>query len=142
MPAATAPTSSTSKAGTQASRAATPRWPTWSCMPGCAIPAATTIERGARPASGSSAGRRDGLASLLRQGCQRAPPPLPLDLAARCRHLPVSPAICNGYEGGWMAKEDLIEFSGVVTEVLPDAMFRVKLDNDHEILAHTSGRMR
>ncbi|MCL6607038.1 MAG: translation initiation factor IF-1 [Geminicoccaceae bacterium] len=41
-----------------------------------------------------------------------------------------------------MAKEDLIEFSGTVTEVLPNAMFRVKLDNDHEILAHTSGRMR
>jgi translation initiation factor IF-1 len=43
---------------------------------------------------------------------------------------------------GGMAKEDLIEFQGTVTEVLPNAMFRVKLDNDHEILAHTSGRMR
>ena len=41
-----------------------------------------------------------------------------------------------------MAKEDLIEFSGNVTEVLPNAMFRVKLENEHEILAHTSGRMR
>lgn len=41
-----------------------------------------------------------------------------------------------------MAKEDLIEFSGTVIEVLPNAMFRVKLENDHEILAHTSGRMR
>ena len=41
-----------------------------------------------------------------------------------------------------MAKEDLIEFSGTVTEVLPNAMFRVKLENEHEILAHTSGRMR
>ena len=40
-----------------------------------------------------------------------------------------------------MAKEDLIEFSGTVTEVLPNAMFRVKLENEHEILAHTSGRM-
>jgi translation initiation factor IF-1 len=44
--------------------------------------------------------------------------------------------------GARMAKEDLIEFSGTVTEVLPNAMFRVKLENDHEILAHTSGRMR
>ena len=42
----------------------------------------------------------------------------------------------------WMAKEDLIEFSGTVTELLPNAMFRVKLDNDHEVLAHTSGKMR
>jgi len=41
-----------------------------------------------------------------------------------------------------LAKEDLIEFNGAVTEVLPNAMFRVKLENDHEILAHTSGRMR
>lgn len=41
-----------------------------------------------------------------------------------------------------MAKEDLIEFTGVVTELLPNATFRVKLDNDHVILAHTSGKMR
>jgi translation initiation factor IF-1 len=44
--------------------------------------------------------------------------------------------------GGRMAKEDLIEFNGVVSELLPNAMFRVKLDNDHTILAHTSGKMR
>jgi translation initiation factor IF-1 len=41
-----------------------------------------------------------------------------------------------------MAQEDLIEFNGVVSELLPNAMFRVKLDNDHTILAHTSGKMR
>jgi translation initiation factor IF-1 len=41
-----------------------------------------------------------------------------------------------------MAKEDLIEFSGMVMELLPNAMFRVKLDNDHIVLAHTSGKMR
>ena len=41
-----------------------------------------------------------------------------------------------------MPKEDLIEFSGTVTELLPNAMFRVKLDNEHLILAHTSGKMR
>ena len=41
-----------------------------------------------------------------------------------------------------MAKEDLIEFTGVVTELLPNATFRVKLDNDHIILAHTYGKMR
>jgi len=41
-----------------------------------------------------------------------------------------------------MAKEDLIDFTGVVSELLPNAMFRVKLDNDHTILAHTSGKMR
>src|SRR5262245_3811870 len=45
-------------------------------------------------------------------------------------------------EGYWMPKEDLIEFSGTVVELLPNAMFRVKLDNEHEVLAHTSGKMR
>ncbi len=41
-----------------------------------------------------------------------------------------------------MAKEELLEFSGVVSEILPNAMFRVKLDNDHEVLCHTAGKMR
>lgn len=41
-----------------------------------------------------------------------------------------------------MAKEELLEFSGVVVEKLPNAMFRVKLENNHEILAHTAGKMR
>lgn len=41
-----------------------------------------------------------------------------------------------------MAKEDLLEFKGVVTEILPNAMFRVRLENDHEILAHAAGKMR
>jgi len=41
-----------------------------------------------------------------------------------------------------MAKEELLEFPGVVTERLPNAMFKVKLDNVHEVLAHTAGKMR
>jgi translation initiation factor IF-1 len=41
-----------------------------------------------------------------------------------------------------MPKEDLIEFKGTVTEVLPNAMFRVTLENDHQILAHSAGKMR
>ena len=41
-----------------------------------------------------------------------------------------------------MAKEEIIEFSGIVEELLPNAMFRVKLENEHEVLAHTSGKMR
>ena len=41
-----------------------------------------------------------------------------------------------------MAKEEVIEITGTVTELLPNAMFRVVLDNDHEILAHTAGKMR
>ena len=41
-----------------------------------------------------------------------------------------------------MPKEDMIELPGTVTELLPNAMFRVKLDNGHDVLAHTSGKMR
>lgn len=41
-----------------------------------------------------------------------------------------------------MSKEDLIDVSGEVVEVLPNSMFRVKLENGHMILAHTSGRMK
>lgn len=41
-----------------------------------------------------------------------------------------------------MSKEDLVEFTGTVMEVLPNSMFRVELDNGHKILAHTSGKMK
>ncbi|HOW35971.1 MAG TPA: translation initiation factor IF-1 [Candidatus Omnitrophota bacterium] len=41
-----------------------------------------------------------------------------------------------------MAKEDLIEVEGVVQEALPNAMFRVQLDNGHKVLAHISGKIR
>ena len=42
-----------------------------------------------------------------------------------------------------LAKEDLLEFEGEVMELLPNATFRVRLlANDHEIIAHTAGRMR
>jgi translation initiation factor IF-1 len=41
-----------------------------------------------------------------------------------------------------MAKEDVIEFEGKVTETLPNTMFRVELENGHVVTAHISGRMR
>ncbi len=41
-----------------------------------------------------------------------------------------------------MAKGDAIEVDGTVVETLPNAMFKVKLDNGHEVLAHISGKMR
>jgi translation initiation factor IF-1 len=43
---------------------------------------------------------------------------------------------------GRMAKEELIEMRGVVRELLPNAMFRVELENGHEVLGHTAGKMR
>jgi len=41
-----------------------------------------------------------------------------------------------------MAKEEIIEMSGEVVEKLPNAMFKVRLENDHEVLATISGKMR
>ncbi len=41
-----------------------------------------------------------------------------------------------------MVKEDLIEVEGTILELLPDARFRVRLDNGHETLAYASGRMK
>lgn len=41
-----------------------------------------------------------------------------------------------------MSKVDVIEVEGVVVEALPNAMFKVKLENEHIVLAHVSGKMR
>ena len=45
-------------------------------------------------------------------------------------------------KGAFMTKEEVLQFTGTVIEALPNAMFRVQLENGHEILAHTSGKMR
>lgn len=44
--------------------------------------------------------------------------------------------------GDWTLKEDLLELSGTVVDKLPNAMFRVKLENGHEIIAQPKGKMR
>ena len=41
-----------------------------------------------------------------------------------------------------MAKQDLLEFKGKVTDLLPNAMFRVQLENGHTVTAHTAGKLR
>ena len=41
-----------------------------------------------------------------------------------------------------MAKEEVLEFEGRVTEILPDARYRVELDNGHQIVAYTAGKMK
>ena len=41
-----------------------------------------------------------------------------------------------------MAKEELLEFEGLVIEILPDARYRVQLDNGHALIAYTAGRMK
>ena len=41
-----------------------------------------------------------------------------------------------------LSKQDFLEFKGQVKELLPNAMFRVKLENNHEVLAHTAGKLR
>jgi translation initiation factor IF-1 len=44
--------------------------------------------------------------------------------------------------GGAMAKEELLEMQGVVTDVMPDSRFLVTLENGHSLIAYTSGKMR
>ena len=41
-----------------------------------------------------------------------------------------------------MSKQDLLEFKGMVTDLLPNAMFRVQLENGHVVTAHTAGKLR
>lgn len=41
-----------------------------------------------------------------------------------------------------MSKEELLEFEGVVTDVLPEGRYRVRLTNDHELIVYTAGRMK
>jgi translation initiation factor IF-1 len=68
----------------------------------------------------------------------RHTPAIGLDFARSGDHSPPN----FGCGRRLMAKEEMLEFPGVVTELLPNATFRVKLENEHEIIAHTAGRMR
>jgi translation initiation factor IF-1 len=49
---------------------------------------------------------------------------------------------CSGGNPETLAKKDAIEVEGTVVEPLPNAMFRVELDNGHKVLTHISGKMR
>jgi translation initiation factor IF-1 len=57
-------------------------------------------------------------------------------------HLGASRARRVLFKGENMAKEELLEFPGVVKELLPNATFLVELENGHTIIAHTAGKMR
>src|SRR5690349_16477413 len=60
-------------------------------------------------------------------------------------HFSVAPLSLRDFfpmENGLLAKEELLEMRGTVVELLPNAMFRVRLENGHEILGHTAGKMR
>jgi translation initiation factor IF-1 len=65
-------------------------------------------------------------------------------LRALCASGPAEPSSHVFEEGRTLPKpkEDAIVLEGKVTEPLPNAMFRVELDNGHEVLAHISGKMR
>ena len=53
-----------------------------------------------------------------------------------------NPIILNTWRDSSVAKDDVIEFEGVVLEALPNAQFKVKLSNEHVIIAHISGKLR
>ena len=61
---------------------------------------------------------------------------------ARCRNPERSRGIYSRNDKESMSKEDAIEVMAVVIEPLPNAMFRVELENKHQVLAHVSGKMR
>jgi translation initiation factor IF-1 len=46
------------------------------------------------------------------------------------------------WPGDPMSKEELLEFQGTVVELLPNATFRIRLENEHEIIGHTAGKLR
>ena len=56
--------------------------------------------------------------------------------------LHIEPVLPSFILGDKLAKEELLEFPGIVKELLPTATFRVELENGHEIIAHTAGKMR
>jgi translation initiation factor IF-1 len=93
--------------------------------PAVAVPEAAKAPAAAKPKVGRPS--RDAADSLQRQ----------IDARARCGGL------AERADGvATVAKEDKIEFDGEVIEALPNAMFRVRLDNDHVVLGHVAGKMR
>ena len=91
-------------------------------------------------------GSRAGRAGLKRASGRFASPAAACDNTPLCwRELEIIRAVRRIPNDGYsrrMAKDDVIEFEGAVSETLPNTMFRVKLENGHEIIAHISGRMR
>lgn len=68
----------------------------------------------------------------------------PVDQAAAIHERAVAQMPSHGNESGTRMgkKDDAIELEGTIIESLPNAMFRVELDNGHKVLAHISGKMR
>src|SRR3954447_963016 len=78
-----------------------------------------------------------------RSATGRAPSNTPATGCAGTPKKPETPArLPVRYAARRMSKEEKIEMEGEITEALPNTMFRVKLDNDHEVLGHISGKMR
>jgi translation initiation factor IF-1 len=73
-------------------------------------------------------------------------PHFPLDKSGSQAHRTAHACILTGRGptpvGETMAKEDILEFPGVVKELLPNATFKVELDNGHELIAVMAGKMR
>jgi translation initiation factor IF-1 len=67
---------------------------------------------------------------------------LSLETTSFWAHLRAVRTNADAFDGENMAKEELLEFPGVVKELLPNATFLVELENGHTIIAHTAGKMR
>src|SRR4029079_13803556 len=81
-------------------------------------------------------------AASARRWSQPCPPPMAASARSPSCDMSPAPGVRRANGSIRVAKEDLLEFDGVVTEDLPDGHNRVKLDNDHALLAYMSGKMR
>ena len=65
-----------------------------------------------------------------------------MPLERQSRHLQSTNLFISTHRHTSMAKEEMLEMKGVVSEVLPDSRYRVTLDNGHTLVAYTAGKMK
>jgi translation initiation factor IF-1 len=99
--------------------------------PGQRVSGDTNAPMPLRPRDSDALVARDGLRTL-------AEAPSSSGGGSRPRRAPRPPT----YGSSGLGKEEKVEFEGEVVEALPNAMFRVQLDNGHEVLGHVAGKMR
>src|SRR5262249_15906789 len=114
------------------------------------MPPVTTAAATIGPANNRRARQRTVRATSTRHQ-RRASPPRASPASRSCNARPARPVTSiklfsaehgHGNERQRMAKEELIQFEGLVVEILPDARYRVQLDAGHEIVAYTAGKMK
>ena len=95
------------------------------------------------PTNNTPAGRNDATGSANKRVIRQAQLLTSLSCDARLRGASKRSAPrVRANKDGEMPKEELLQFEGLVTEILPDARFRVQLDAGHMVVVYTAGRMK